>query len=404
MTTGLSDKKILVGVCGSIAAFKVAGWVSELRKEGADVTVVMTKSGSRFVTPLTFAALSGNRVYTDMFDPLAAEEIPHISLAQEHDLILIAPATATTISRLASGLADDLLSTVTLATRAKVLVCPAMNSGMYSHQATVANLEKIKGYGYVVVEPESGSLACGDEGPGRLPDWNIAREAMLAALSPQDLSEQTILVTAGPTREPFDPVRHLSSRSSGRMGFDLARVASRRGARVTLVTGPTSLSDPHDVDVVRVNTASEMYKEVMDRYDSTSVIIKSAAVSDYRPSEVSGQKIKKSGVNLTIKLKLNKDILLELGKRKKKGDRPILVGFAAESQGLLDEGRKKLKEKNLDLIAINDISAPNAGFEVETNRVILLDRADEVEKLPLLSKEETADRILDKVSRMLESE
>jgi phosphopantothenoylcysteine decarboxylase / phosphopantothenate---cysteine ligase len=399
MHTTLAGKRIVVGVTGSIAAFKVAGWVSNLAKEEARVAVVMTDSACRFVAPLTFAALSGERVHTGLFDQEGAESIAHIQLAREADLVVIAPATANTIARLAHGLADDLLTCTVLATRAKVVVCPAMNSQMYSHPVVQENIEKLKGYGYQILTPESGRMACGTEGPGRLPEWEQAREVMLQSLAVPDLAGETILITAGPTREPLDPARFLSNRSSGKMGYALAQTARRRGAEVILVSGPTTLPAPPDVRCVRVETAKEMYEAVLAHCRQASVIVKAAAVCDFRPVSPSVEKVKKEQAELTLPLEQTTDILKELGQRKKK-DGFLLVGFAAESQNHTAEGSKKLKNKNLDLIAINDINSVNTGFEADTNQVTLLDK-NGITSLPLVSKEQTADLIWDHVVQML---
>lgn len=400
--SALTDKKILLGISGGIAAYKVADWVRSLRREGATVTVVMTEAARNFVTPTTFAALSGNRVYQGMFDEQDVENIPHITLAREADLVLIAPATAQTISRLAHGAADELLSTIVLATSVKILLCPAMNSRMLEHPATRKNIGLLKEYGYRIIEPACGSMACGEEGPGRLPEWHTVRDAVLEAFLPQDLSGQTILVTAGPTREPFDPVRFISNRSSGRMGYALASTARQRGGEVTLISGPTNIQPPPGVNFIRVTAAAEMYEEVMKRSREMSVIVKAAAVSDYRPADISEHKIKKGEQSLEISLERNPDILQELGLRREREKKPnILVGFAAESRDHLDEGRRKLTAKKLDLIAVNDIKAEGAGFEVETNRITLIDKDGTAEELPLLSKEETAHRIWDTVVRLL---
>ncbi|OGQ96366.1 MAG: phosphopantothenoylcysteine decarboxylase [Deltaproteobacteria bacterium RIFOXYD12_FULL_57_12] len=401
MGTRLAGRRILCGVTGSIAAYKVGDWVRDLRRDGAEVTVVMTGAATRFVAPLTFAALSGRRVYTGMFDPEDAEKIPHISLAREHDLILVAPATANTIARLANGLGDDLLATVILASRAKVLVCPAMNSQMFSHPATQANLARLREFGYQVLAPATGKLACGEEGPGRLPEWDAVREAVLAVFSPQDLAGQRLLVTAGPTREPLDPVRFLSNPSTGRMGYALARTARRRGAEVVLVSGPVDLAPPPGVELIRVNTAREMHEAVLAEYDQVSVVMKTAAVSDFRPRTAAVHKIKKTAADRSLTLVRNPDILQELGNRRQGATRPVLVGFAAESRNLQAEGRRKIRDKQLDLIVVNDITAPDAGFATETNRVLILDRAGGEEALPLLAKEEVSDRIWDRVVVLL---
>ena len=398
----LADKKILFGISGSIAVYKAAEWVRELAKTGADVTVVMTDAATRFVSSLTFATLSGNRVYTGMFEPDAGENVTHINLARECDLFIIAPATAQTIAKLANGFADNLLSSLALASRAKMLVFPAMNSNMYSHAATQANLARLKEYEYSIIEPDEGMLACGDEGVGRLVEWGVAREAILSSFTPQDLEEQTVIITAGPTCESFDPARHMSNRSSGKMGFALARSAKRRGAKVILISGPTSLEAPSGVEMVNVTSAVQMHDAVMENYNNADIVVMSAAVSDYRPEKTMAQKIKKGSDSIGLEMVPNPDILKELGKRKDKTKRPLLVGFAAESSDHLEEGKRKLKEKNLDLIVINDIIGKDTGFGTDTNQVNLIDRDYQLEKLPLLSKEECAFIIWDKIVKLLQ--
>ena len=402
MNSLLADKKILFGISGSIAVYKAAEWVRELTKAGAEVTVVMTEGATRFVSSLTFATLSGKRVYTGMFEPDAGEKITHISLARECDLFVIAPATAQTIAKLANGFADNLLSSLALANRSKLLLFPAMNSNMYCHAATQANLARLKEYGYSIIEPVEGKLACGDEGVGRLVEWDLARESILSAFAPQDLEEQTVLITAGPTCESFDPARHLSNRSSGKMGFALARSAKRRGARVVLISGPTSLPIPYGVETVQVTSALQMHDAVMDNYNSADIVVMSAAVSDYRPEKIMEQKIKKGSDSLSLEIVSNPDILKELGKRKGTANSPLLVGFAAESSHHLEEGKRKLKEKNLDLIVVNDITGTDTGFGTDTNQINLIDRDYQLEKLPLLTKEECASMIWDKIIRLIQ--
>ncbi len=398
MQTVFAGKKIVIGVTGSIAAFKVAGWVSDLAKEEALVSVVMTTSATKFVAPLTFAALSGNDVHTDMFSAAKENAMAHISLGRDADVVIIAPATANTIAKMAGGFADDLLTTTILATRAKVLVCPAMNSRMYAHPSTRHNLSRFKDLGYTIIDPECGMMACKEEGEGRLPEWDVVKDYLAKALSPQDLQGYKILVTAGPTREPLDPARYLSNRSSGKMGYALARSAFRRGAEVTLVSGPTSLSCPAGVNMVKVQTANQMYTAVLDHATNCTVIIKAAAVADYRPEKTFKHKVKKEQIETQMLLERNPDILMELGKRKLPGQ--LLVGFAAESRNLKEEGIRKLQNKNLDLIAVNDISGENTGFEVESNQVLLIG-ASGSESLPYTSKLHTADLILDRVASLL---
>ncbi|MGB3211931.1 MAG: bifunctional phosphopantothenoylcysteine decarboxylase/phosphopantothenate--cysteine ligase CoaBC [Desulforhopalus sp.] len=398
MQTVFAGKKIIIGVTGSIAAFKVAGWVSELAKEEALVSVVMTTSATKFIAPLTFAALSGNDVYTEMFSADKEDTMAHISLGRDADVVLIAPATAQTIAKLAGGFADDLLSTTVLATRAKVLICPAMNSRMYAHPSTQQNLGRLKEFGYTVIDPDCGMMACKEEGYGRLPEWDAVKEVLAQSLCPQTLQGRRILITAGPTREALDPARFLSNRSSGKMGYALARSAFRRGGEVILVSGPSPLPGPAGVTLVKVQTAMDMYNAVLKEAQSCSIIIKAAAVADYRPGTMFDHKVKKEEIDTQLNLERNPDILLELGKRKHDGQ--ILVGFAAESRNLRQEGTKKLHKKNLDLIAVNDISADSTGFEVENNQVLLIGRSD-AESLPHTSKMHTADLIWDRIEVLL---
>jgi len=402
MGTLLAGKKILFGVTGSIAVYKAAEWVRELSKAGAEVTVVMTEAAARFVSSLTFAALSSRRVYTGMFEADAGEEMTHIILARECDLFIVAPATAQSIAKLAYGFADDLLSTLVLASKAKVLVFPAMNSTMYCHAATQANMTRLQEYGYDIIEPGQGKLACGDEGIGRLVDWETAREKILSVFAVQDLKDLTILITAGPTWESFDPARHLSNRASGKMGYALARTAKRRGARVILVSGPSTIQPPPGVETVNVMSAQQMHDAVMKHYNSLDVAVMAAAVSDYRPGHAMEQKMKKGGKSIDLELVPNPDILKKMGRKKKSAKRPLLVGFAAESRDHIAEGQRKLKEKNLDLIVINDILGKDTGFGAETNQVSLINRDYELEKLPLLSKEECADMIWDNIVKLLQ--
>jgi phosphopantothenoylcysteine decarboxylase/phosphopantothenate--cysteine ligase len=398
----LTDKRILLGITGSIAAYKVADWVRALRREGCQVTVVMTESACRFISPLTMAALSGNPVHTGMFAAEAPETIPHINLARDHDLLLIAPASAQTIARLAQGLADNLLATIALASSGPILICPAMNSVMFRHPATQANLAAISSYGYHVLEPDCGKMACDEEGPGRLTEWENARQAILSILAPQILAGEQVLVTAGPTREPLDPARYLSNPSTGKMGYALAATARQRGATVTLISGPTALPAPPGVRCIQVTSATEMQAQVLSCLKEATIVVKAAAVSDYRPAETLPHKVKKGEAPLSLELVANPDILKELGERKEKSANfPLLIGFAAESRDHLKEGARKLREKNLDLIVINDIGATETGFAADTNRVTLLDRDGTQEDVPLLSKEETAHRIWDAVTRLM---
>lgn len=398
MANVLFGKKIVIGITGSIAAFKVAGWVSSLAREGAHVSVVMTESACRFVAPLTYAALSGNPVHTDMFAAEEAHSISHIRLGEEADLVLIAPATANTIARLAHGMADDLLTTTVLAADCPVLVAPAMNSRMLCNPATQQNIEMLRKLGLGIIEPESGTMACKSDGPGRLPEWEPVREQLIAQLSKQDLIGKKIVITAGPTREPLDPARFLSNRSSGKMGYALAASARRRGAEVLLISGSTNLAPPHGVRCQMVQTAQEMYGAVMEVCSGASIIIKAAAVSDFCPETEATHKVKKDKAHFVLPLKQTPDILEKLGRLKDEYGF-LLIGFAAESENHRDAGEQKLRRKNLDLIAINDIGGRDTGFECDTNQVTLLDLSGYTE-LPLTSKEETATLILDRIVQL----
>ena len=390
-----AGKKIIVGVCGSIAAFKVAGWVSNLIKAEADVEVVLTEGGGKFIKPLTFAALTGRPVYEDLFDE--KNIMAHIDLGRDSDLYLIAPASANTIAKLAVGMADDVLTTSVLAARSQVVVCPAMNPDMYAHPATQINLNKLKEYGYKIIEPDTGHVACKEEGKGRLPEWKDVEAELFKFIVPQDYSGETLLVTAGPTREPLDPARFISNRSSGRMGYAIAEAAQRRGASVTLVTGPVSLAAPKGIKLLQTITAEEMFNAVVKNSDDASIIIKSAAVSDFRPEQYNEQKVKKERVESIIQLVKTQDILKHLGVEKKENQ--LLIGFAAESENIIENGRRKLESKNLDMVAVNDISCENTGFESVTNQLHLLTQKEDVQ-LPHTSKAQTANLLLDNILKL----
>ncbi len=399
MEYSFAGKRIVVGITGSIAAFKVAGWVSTLAKEEARVSVVMTESAQKFIAPLTFSALTAESTYTSMFDQAQSSPMSHIDLAQDASVFLIAPASARTIARLAHGIADDLLTTSVLATRAPVVVCPAMNPKMYLHQATQDNIERLRQFGYLIVDPDSGLMACKDEGQGRLVEWESVQEVLLRCLLKNDLQGERILITAGPTREALDPARFISNRSSGKMGYALARAAYRRGADVVLVSGPTALQCPFGVKRIDVVTAREMYDAVLAEFNTATMLIKSAAVSDFRPAVSFEHKVKKENAGETIEVVRNPDILYEIGRLKREPEQ-IVVGFAAESGNLLEEGKIKLQRKNLDLIAVNDITSGDSGFEVETNKMILVD-AESSKQLPWASKIDTAHMIFDYICQNL---
>lgn len=389
----LAGKEIILGVTGGIAAYKAVELLRLLTKAGATVHVVMTRSATEFVTPLTFQTLSMNPVSTDLFSLVSEREIGHISLADRADLVVIAPATANVIGKLAHGIADDLLTTTVMATTAPVLLAPAMNVNMYRNPLYRENEAVLRRHGYRFADPVHGALACGWEGEGKLQEPAVIFEEVCAALAPQDLAGETLLVTAGPTREELDPVRFISNHSSGKMGYAIARAARRRGARVVLVTGPSCLPAPHGVETVPVTSAAAMRQAVMERLADSTVIVKAAAVADYRPVTRAGEKMKKTGDTLALQLEKTGDILAELGTCK--GER-LLVGFAAETENLVANARQKLEGKNLDLIVANDLSQEGAGFDVDTNRVTLLYRDGRSEEIPLMGKDELADRLLDR--------
>ena len=390
----LKGRKIVLGVTGGIAAYKAAELVRELVRAGAEVFVVMTRNAQAFITPLTFQALSGHSVTTELFSLTEESEIGHIALADRAELLAIAPATANIIGKIAAGIADDILTTIVMATKAPVLLAPAMNVHMWENPICQENIQKLRSRGFHFIDPEAGELACGYEGKGRLAEIPAIVEEIRSILSPKDLSGETLLVTAGPTEEPIDPVRFLSNRSSGKMGFAVARAARRRGAQVILVSGPSALPAPSGVKFIPVRTASEMREAVLGSLPGVSTLVMAAAVSDYRPKGTSPEKIKKSRAELSLPLELNPDILHEAGQRKEKR---LLIGFAAETESLLANARKKLAEKNLDLIVANDVRLPGAGFQVDTNVAKLIDRSGKVEELPLMSKEDLADCVLDRV-------
>ena len=388
-----------MGVCGGIAAYKAAEFVRLLVKQEARVHVVMTQNAQKFVTPLTFQTLSGNPVVTNPFVLLEETQIGHVALADLAQLIVILPATANIIGKIANGIADDFLSTMVMASKAPVLFAPSMNVNMWESKALQENIRILVERGYHFMEPGEGELACHWYGKGRLAELGDVLEKVEALLSPKDLKGEKILVTAGPTQEPIDPVRFITNYSSGKMGYALARVAKRRGAEVVLVSGPTTLPLPRsDIHLISVKTAEEMRRAVFGNLKNCSVVIKAAAVSDYRPKEVSPSKVKKTASSVSLELERTKDILGELGQKK---EGRILVGFAAETGELVSNARKKLKEKNLDLIVANDVTKPGAGFATETNQVKFLYPSGEVKDLPMMSKEEVAQVILDEVAGLL---
>ena len=393
----LEGKCVVLGVTGGIAAYKACEIVSRLKKLHANVRVVLTEHACRFVQPLTFETLSGNQVAVSAFEH--SFEIEHISLAKAADLLLIAPATANIIGKMAHGIADDLLSTTAMAVVCPILIAPAMNCAMYRSAALQENLETLKGRGVLTVGPESGHLACGDEDIGRMsePETIVARVCELLR-GQDDLAGKHVLVTAGPTREMVDPVRFLSNRSSGKMGYAIAEAAARRGACVTLVSGPVALERPRGVETVPVTSTLDLYREVTERAKSADLVIQAAAPADFRPIEAARHKIKKTGEGMTLQLTPNPDVAAQLGRDKHEGQ--VLVAFAAETDDLIANARKKLDKKNADMVVANDVTQPGAGFAGDTNRVTLVTRSD-ARELPLMSKRDVADAILDRALELM---
>jgi phosphopantothenoylcysteine decarboxylase / phosphopantothenate---cysteine ligase len=391
-------QRVVLGVAGGIAAYKAVELCRSLTQRGFTVQVVMTAAAEQFITPLTFAALTGRKVITGLFSSSSSEDtlssaVEHIGVAQENDLLVVAPATADLLAKFAHGLADDFLTTMYLAFTGPVVLAPAMNTNMWLHAATQANVEVLRGRRHKIVEPEDGFLACGMVGPGRLADPEIIAEAVAAELNRRrDLEDETVLITAGPTQEPLDPVRFLSNRSSGKMGYALAAAAADRGARVILVSGPVQLDAPRNVQVVPVRTANEMHMQVFEHLDSATIVIKAAAVADFHLASVPQQKIKKTSARLSLELDPTPDILAELGRNKRDF---LLIGFAAETENLEREARRKLETKNCDMIVANLVGGDDTGFESDQNEVALALRTGEFLKLPRASKRELADEILD---------
>ena len=391
------SKCVVIGVTGGIAVYKALDVISALRKKDIEVHVIMTESASKFVNPLTFQSISQNMVVTDMFAEPKAWEIQHISLAQKADLMLIAPATANIIGKVANGIADDMLSTTIMAAaKAKVIFAPAMNTNMYQNRIVQGNIEKLKSYGYEFIEPASGRLACGDIGIGKLADVNTIVERVLTELSDkeQDLKGKKVLVSAGPTIAPIDPVRYLTNRSTGKMGYAIAEEARDRGAEVVLVSGPTNLNPPKNVRIINIKTNEEMKNEIFNNFEWADIVIKSAAVADYKPKEYSKEKIKKGEGDLNICLTRDNDILKSLGDIK---THQVLVGFAAESNDVLKNAEKKLKNKNLDFIVANDITSSDTGFGSEDNKVVIISKNNQKLELEKMSKKEVASNIFDMI-------
>lgn len=395
MPDPLNHKQIVLGVCGGIAAYKAADFLRLLVKSGAQVRVIMTRAAQAFVGPVTFEALSGHPVWTRMFDGQKnGDSFTHIQLADQADAVVIIPATANIIGKMAHGIADDPLTTFMLAVRAPILVCPSMNAHMYENRMVQDNIQRLVQAGMHVVGPEAGPLACGEEGAGRLADIAAVAEHLRFLLSPQDLVGERVLVTAGPTQEPMDPVRFISNPSSGKMGYAVARAARRRGAKVILISGPTALADPERVTVIRVRTAEEMFNAVMAHADEITVVVKAAAVSDWRPAHVFQEKVKKGDMEPHFALEQTRDILGALGENKKE---KVVVGFAAETQHLEENAQAKLAEKNLDLIVGNLIGDGSSGFGSNKNKVSFFYKDGRSEDLPVMDKAALADILLDRV-------
>ena len=393
----LQGKCVVLGVTGSIAAYKIAGLASSLKKLHADVEVLMTKNATNFINPITFETLTGNKCLVDTFDRNFSFHVEHVSVAKKADVLLIAPASANVIGKLANGIADDMLTTTAMACKCKKILAPAMNTNMFDNPIVQDNIEKLTRFGYEVIEPANGYLACGDTGAGKMPEIDELQDYILREIAMEkDLTGKKVLITAGPTREAIDPVRFITNHSTGRMGYEIAKAAMLRGADVTLISGPVALTPPRFVNVVPVSSAHDMYEAVMAHANESDIIIKSAAVADYTPSTVANEKMKKSDSDLSIALSRTKDILLELGQKKRDGQ--FLCGFAMETQNLLENASKKLSSKNADLIVANSLRTEGAGFGVSTNVATLITRSG-VEELPLMSKADLANIILDRANK-----
>ena len=397
----LKNKTVVIGVSGGIAVYKACDIVSRLKKLNANVHVIMTNNATEFVTPLTFQSLSQNYVVNDMFEEPKTWDVEHISLAKKADVFLIAPATANVIGKIANGICDDMLTTTVMATTGKVLIAPAMNTNMYRNPILQRNITILKELGYNFVDPESGRLACGDVGEGKLaqPEVIVNEVVNLLTDEEKDLQGQKIMITAGPTVESIDPVRYLTNRSTGKMGYAIAKQAANRGAEVTLVSGPTNIAPPSNIKkLIKIESAKDMYNAIIENFDDNQVIIKSAAVADYKPKTYSDKKIKKNDDDLVIKLDRNKDIAYELGKIKKD---KILVGFAAETNDIIENANGKIQKKNFDFIVANDLTEEGAGFGTDTNIVKIIDKEGNINKYPQMKKDEVANVILDKVKSLL---
>ncbi len=387
----LEGKHIVLGVTGSIAAYKIASLASMLVKKRADVTVIMTRNAANFINPITFETLTGNKCLVDTFDRNFQYSVEHVSLAKQTDVIMIAPASANVIAKAAHGIADDMLTTTLLACTCPKIFAPAMNTRMFQNEIVQDNLKRLEKYGMEVIHPASGYLACGDTGEGKMPEPEVLYEYVVKALTPKDMAGKNVLVTAGPTQEKMDPVRYISNHSTGKMGYAIAAQAMRRGANVTLVSGPVNMAPPIGVDVIPIVSAADMAQAVKERADEQDIIIKAAAVADYRPVDAAPEKVKKKDDNLSVALERTEDILAYLGAHRREGQ--FLCGFSMETEHMLENSRAKLEKKNIDMIVANNLKQQGAGFGTDTNVVTFLTKEETVE-LPIMSKEEVADQLL----------
>ena len=391
----LTNKNVVIGVTGSIAAYKIANLASMLVKQHANVDVIMTENATNFINPIAFETLTSNKCIVDTFDRNFQFNVEHVSLAKKADIFLVAPASANVIGKMAAGIADDMLTTTLLAAKCPIYVAPAMNTNMYTNRIVQDNIAKLKGYGVHFITPASGRLACDDVGIGKLASEDVLMDNILREIAmPHDLEGLKVVVTAGPTREKIDPVRYLSNNSTGKMGYAIAKVAMMRGANVTLISGPTSLDKPRFVDAIDVVSARDMYEAVVEEAKDADVVIKAAAVADYRPDTVADEKIKKKDGDMSISLERTDDILASLGANK--SDKLFLCGFSMETENLIENSRKKLDKKNLDMIVCNNLKVAGAGFGTDTNVVTFITKSD-IKELPIMSKEEVASKLLDEI-------
>ena len=394
----LENKTVVLGVTGSIAAYKIANLASALKKLRCDVHVIMTKNATNFINPITFETLTGNKCLVDTFDRNFEFNVEHVSLAQKADVFMVAPASANVIGKIAGGIADDMLTTTIMAAKCPKLISPAMNTGMYENPIVQDNLEKLKKYGYEIIDPADGYLACGDTGKGKMPEPEFLLECIKKTVAKDKIFKgKNILITAGPTMEKIDPVRFISNRSTGKMGYALAKIAMYEGANVTLVTGKTHIKKPEFINVIEVESAQEMYESVAENFDNQDVVIMSAAVADYRPKNVASEKMKKKDGEMAIELDRTTDILATLSQKKSK---QFLCGFSMETENMLENSKEKLKKKSLDMICANNLKVEGAGFGVDTNVVTIITPND-IKELPIMSKEDVAEKILEEINNRL---